>query len=305
MCIWQGRFWRAHHKQALAVCAGREICLKMMVPFIYYKEILLKASHFSHLKISAVALSCLISTASFAADAPKTDGMWRGVGTAAFAITSGNTSSTSLLLNADTSRATEADKISLGAMANYARSKNNGDADSKTTSNKWGLFGQYDFNLTPELFAFGRVGFDSDKIIDLNLRSSLAGGLGYKVINTTDTTFTVFGGLGYTLDKYSVNQTVGNKTDSRFSRTSLYLGEESTHVLSSTVSFKQRLDLFPGLSGDKAFLAKFNAGLAVAMSSTMSLSVGVTDAYNSKPPVGVKKNDLGIFTGVNVKFGAP
>jgi putative salt-induced outer membrane protein len=272
--------------------------------YINSKEILLKASHLSHIKLSIIALSCVLSTTAFAADAPKADGMWRGVGTAALALTAGNTTSNSLLLNAETSRATEMDKISLGATANYARSKSNGDAKSKTTSNKWGLFGQYDYNLTPELFAFGRLGFDSDKLIDLTLRSALAGGVGYKVVNTTDMTFTVFGGLGYTMDKYSVSQTVGKKTDTSFKRASLYLGEESSHVLSPTVSFKQRLDLYPGLSGDKAFLAKFNAGLAVAMSSTMSLSVGLTDTYNSKPPVGVKKNDLGLFTGINVKFGA-
>ena len=58
------------------------------------------------------------------------------------------------------------------------------------------------------------------------------------------------------------------------------------------------------MSGDKAFLAKFNAGLSVAMSNTMNLTVGVTDAYNSKPGAGLKKNDFGLFTGVNVKFGA-
>jgi hypothetical protein len=36
----------------------------------------------------------------------------------------------------------------------------------------------------------------------------------------------------------------------------------------------------------------------------LSLNVGVTDTYNSKPALGFTKNDLGLFTGVNVKFGA-
>ena len=42
----------------------------------------------------------------------------------------------------------------------------------------------------------------------------------------------------------------------------------------------------------------------VAMSGTMSLTVGLTDSYNSKPPAGSKKNDVAVFTGLNVKFGA-
>jgi len=76
------------------------------------------------------------------------------------------------------------------------------------------------------------------------------------------------------------------------------------HRLSPTVSLKQRLDLYPGVSGDKAVLATFNAGLSVAMSTTLSLTVGLTDSYNSKPPLGTKSSDLGLFTGINVKFGA-
>ena len=247
-------------------------------------------------------LAGLVAASGAAQAQIKTDGLWRGSGGLAFSATSGNNRSNSLQLNADALRATTADKITLGAAANYASNKNSG--TKETTSNKWGMFGQYDFNLTPRLFAFGRLGLDGDELIDLNLRSSVAAGLGYKLIDSKETSFEVFGGVGYTTDKYDVAQTIGNKTDTRFSRTSLYLGEASSHQLSATTSFKQRLDLYPGLTGDKAKLAKFTASLNVAMSSTLGLTLGVVDTYNSKPPAGAKKNDLGVFTGVTVKFGA-
>ena len=55
---------------------------------------------------------------------------------------------------------------------------------------------------------------------------------------------------------------------------------------------------------DKAVIAKFTAGLGVAMSSTLNLTVGLTNNYNSKAPAGTKKNDAGLFMGVNVKLGA-
>jgi putative salt-induced outer membrane protein len=251
-------------------------------------------------KWAALAAACVLSTNAMAQ--AKTDGLWRGLGGAALSSTSGNTNSSSFLLTAEASRATATDKISLGGMANYARNKTDG--VRKTTSKKWATFGQYDFNLTPDLFAFGKLGLEGDALIDLSLRTSLASGLGYKIINTEPNTFTVFGGLGYVTDKYSVAQTVGAKTATSFSRVSLYVAEESTHQITPTVAFKQRLDVYPGFSGDKAILAKFMAGLSVAMSSTLNLTVGLTDSYNSKPPVGFKKNDLGLFTGINVKFGA-
>jgi putative salt-induced outer membrane protein len=252
------------------------------------------------IKLAAVAGLSLSAAAALAQD--KTDGLWRGAGGAALAATSGNTSSSSVLLNADAQKATTTDKVTLGAAINYARNKNSG--VNQTTANKWGAFGQYDYKLSPALYVFGRLGLDSDQLVDLNLRSSVAGGLGYKLISTPTTTFELLGGAGYSSDRYDSTQTIAGKTGTRFSRSSLYVAEASAHQLSPTVSFKQRLDLYPGLSGDKAMIAKFVAGLAVALNSTMNLNVGLTDTYNSKPAAGTKANDLGLFTGINVKFGA-
>jgi putative salt-induced outer membrane protein len=251
-------------------------------------------------RLTLVTLACLATTAAHAQI--KTDGQWRGAGGAAFAATSGNSNSTAMSINADMARATTADKISFGANSNYARSKVDG--KTSTTANKWSGFGQYDYNLSPRLFAFGKLGLEGDELTDLALRTSLAAGLGYKVIDTKETAFSVFGGAGYTVDQYDTAQTIGSKTGKSFSRASVFLGEESSHTLSASTTFKQRLELYPGISGDKAMLAKFSAGLGVAISSTLNMTVGLVDTYNSKPPVGTKKNDLGVFTGINIKFGA-
>lgn len=255
---------------------------------------------FDSIKLVACAAAFVAGGSAIAQD--KTDGLWRGNGGAALSATSGNTTTSSVLLSADAVKATTADKVTLGAAINYARNKSGG--KNETTSNKWGAFGQYDYNLSPKLFVFGRLGLDSDKLVDLNLRAAVTGGLGYKLISTKETSFELMAGAGYSTDSYDTRQTIGGKTDTRFSRTSLYLGEKSSHQISPTVSFKQQLDLYPGLTGDKAVLAKFTAGLGVAMSSTLNLTVGLTDNYNSKPAAGNKSNDIGFFTGVNVKFGA-
>lgn len=250
----------------------------------------------------AASLAAAAPLAALAQDAPKTDGLWRGVAGASLAATSGNTSTQALAVNVDAARLTTADKIATGAFVNYGKNKVAG--VSTTTANKWAAFGQYDFNLGPRTVAFGRLGLEGDGLADLDLRTALAGGLGYKVVDEKDTKFTVYGGVGYSTDKYGVAKTIAGTTDTSFSRTSLYLAEESSHQLSATTSFKQRLDLFPGVSGDKAVLAKFTAGLSVAMSSALSLTVGLQDSYNSKPAAGQKKNDMTLLTGINMKFGA-
>jgi putative salt-induced outer membrane protein len=254
----------------------------------------------SFVKQSLIVVAGLAASGAWAQ--AKTDGLWRGAGGAALSATAGNTSSNSLLLNAETTKATAGDKITLAAAVNRAQSKTDG--VNKTTADKWAGNGQYDLNLSPQLFVFGKLGLESDKLVDLSLRTTLAGGLGYKLISTEQTSFEIFGGLGYSTDSYGSDRTIAGKTARSFSRASIYLAEASAHQLSPTVSLKQRLELYPGISGDKALLAKFSASLNVAMSDTLSLNVGLTHTHNSKPPAGTKSGDTGLFTGVNVKFGA-
>lgn len=231
----------------------------------------------------------------------KTDDQWRGTGGAALAYTSGNSDTSSLALTADLSKANAIDKISFNGFYNYARSTSNGIRN--TTADKWGAFGQYDYNLTPRTYVFGKLGLEGDKLIDLNLRASLAGGAGYKLIDTDTTSFNLFGGVGYSRDAYDSVQTIHGRMDTHFSRSSLLLGEESSHKISDSTSFKQRLEFSPGVSGDKAKLAKFTAGLNVAMTSTLALTVGLTDTYNSQPPAGSVSNDVAVFTGISYKIG--
>jgi putative salt-induced outer membrane protein len=247
-------------------------------------------------------VAAVVLCATAASAQVKTDGQWRGVGGAALSATSGNTSSTSFALNADMQRATTSDKIAFGAAANYARGKVDG--QNKTTADRWSGYGQYDYNLSSALFVFGKLALEGDKLTDLSLRSTVAAGVGYKIIDTKETAFSVFGGGAYSSDKYDVAKIVDGKTDTRFSRSSVMLGEEFSHQLAANTTFKQRLEVYPGLSGDKAVLTKLTAGLGVAVSSTLNLTVGLTHNYNTKPPAGQKKGDLLVFTGINVKFGA-
>ncbi len=285
----------------MEVCANPAWSPLALRPVAYPKRPEGVSVRLSHpLQPLLMAALTLASTAAFAQT--KADGLWRGAGGAAFSATSGNGDTTSFLLNADMAVATARDKISLGGAYNYGRSKAGN--VSTTNSNKWNGFGQYDYNLSPQLFVFGKLGLEGDEVSKLDLRSSLAGGLGYKIIDTKETSFSVFGGLAYSSDKYSVRQNIGGKTDTRFSRSSLFLGEESSHQLSASTAFKQRLELYPGLSGDKAQIAKFASGLTVAMSGTLSLNLGLTANHNSEPPRGQKATDYGVFTGVNVKLGS-
>ena len=122
------------------------------------------------------------------------------------------------------------------------------------------------------------------------------------MIKAANTTFDVFGGLGYTSDTYKSPMVIDGASRDSYGYMGLLLGEESTHKLSETTAFKQRLVLVPNLKNRGEFRATWDASLGVAMSKSLNLNVGVAMAHNSEPGAGRKATDTLLTTGVSVKF---
>lgn len=240
-----------------------------------------------------LALGLAAAVAAQAQATVKNDGQFRAALGLGAALSSGNTKTTNLAITADGVRATDADKLSLYGNLQYARS------NGTTTADQLRLGARYDKNLSAQLFAFGSLDLERNKFANLNLRAQLGAGLGWHVIKSASTTFDVFGGLGYVSDKYKAPDASGRDS---YGYMSLLLGEESTHKLSDTTSFKQRLVVVPNLKNRGEFRANWDAGLAVAMSKTMNLNVGFSAAHNSDPGPRLKSTDTLLTTGISVKF---
>lgn len=255
-------------------------------------------------KISLLGMASLLACASaFAADAPPADGQWRGAAGAGFSMATGNARNTALNLTADAARVTAVDKWTVYGQALYAESKKNN--ETTTNANLWRLGTRYDHNITEQIFGFGGLDLEHDQLKHLNLRGLLSAGVGYHVIKTADTTWDVFGGLAYEANRYmSPGVVINDETRRSYTSPSLLLGEESTHRLTETTSFRQRLVVYPYLRDSGEYRAVFDAGLAVAMTKTMNLTLSFQDRYDSMASSPVKQNDTLFIAGVNMKFGA-
>lgn len=239
---------------------------------------------------------CSIGSLALAQATLIPDGQFRATLGLGASISSGNTSSKNLSLNADGVRLTEQYKTSLYGNAQYARS---GDT---TTSEQARLGGRQDYNLSNVMFAFGGLDFERNKFSNLKLRSQLGAGLGFHAIKTASTTWDLFGGVAYIEDHYFDSMLVNSSLRRSYGYPGLLLGEESTHKLTSTTSAKQRLTLVPNLDNRGEYRANWDAGLAVAMSKAINLNVGLSFARNTDPGPGRKKNDTLFTTGVSMNF---
>jgi putative salt-induced outer membrane protein len=241
----------------------------------------------------ALSLTTLFSIASGTVHAQdKPDGQWHGASGVGFSFASGNTSSNALSITGDTSKETSADKITLYGLMLRAESKTAGVTNK--TSDLMKVGGRYAWNINDRLYAFGGGELERNQLIGLDLRKSVNAGLGYKVIRDATTTFDVFGGIGWSGFDYKAPAVDRSGAE-------LLLGEESTHKLSPTVSFKQRFVYYPGAKeiGNRA---TFDAGLSAALAGNLSANVTLSNRYQSKVAIGAKTTDTLLLVGVGYKF---
>jgi putative salt-induced outer membrane protein YdiY len=238
------------------------------------------------------SLPLILSSAICAADPPKPDGEWRGSFGAGLSAATGNTDSTSFNINGDAVRATPIDEWDFGTTALYGTKTSDG--ESSETANLARAFGKYDRNINDQIFGFGSLDFEHDKLQELDLRSVFALGLGYHLIKTDSTIFDVSSGVTYNHETY---------TDLVRSSEEIVVAEETSHKLSDTTSIKQRFAIYPNLTESGQYRAQFDASLVTSLSEHLSLQMSVSDRYQSNPLPDIKKNDLLFLTSVNFKFG--
>lgn len=245
---------------------------------------------FRTLAVAAAAVALASPLAVHAQD--KQDGLWHGDASLGGALSSGNNDSMTLSVNANTTRATTQDKISLYGVGNYGRTKVDG--VKSTSADLLRLGGRYDFNLSPDWFAFGAAEGETDKAgAGVRDRYSLNGGMGYHVLREERHTFDVFGGVGYTDTRF-----IDGTSDTGAQG---LLGEESKHKLTDTTSFKQRLTYHPK-SGDLGTRVNLDAGLSTQISGGWTLNTGLSSHYNSVVPEGLKKTESLLTVGFGYKF---
>lgn len=256
---------------------------------------------------ASCAAFCASSTLAFA-DPPKDDGLWRGALSASLAVASGNTQSTNFNIGADGVKATKDDKLSVFLTSLYGTRKVDGATERTANRTRGGL--RYDYNLSDRTFVFGLAEAEQDKIANLDSRILVGAGFGYKIIKEKDTTFDIFGGVSYKQDRNTVTSVIEIPPPARTvttressNATELVLGEESSHKLSDTTSFKQKLTVYPNVSDSGKYRAQFDAGFVTAIASGINFQVTLSNRYNSDVPAGVKKNDTLLLTGINIALG--
>jgi putative salt-induced outer membrane protein len=236
----------------------------------------------------------IVATAAFAQTVPKPDGQWRGSIGLSAAAARGNTESTTFGANADLIRQTQVDKMGFYLQDIYGTSRNSS-GQRNTSAQIFRAGGKYDRNITEKIYGYGALEYEHDKLAGVKQRILPQGGIGLHVIKSETTTFDVFAGLAYNHTMYYVDPTTRD--------TEVVIGEESTHKLTASTSFKQRLAMYAPYDDLSDSRTQFDAGLTTVVIGGWNLVVNFTYRQNNAPPIGKKKSDSLIFTGLQYSWG--
>ena len=241
--------------------------------------------------VTTAVVFAALSGSAFAQTATVPDGLWRGALGAGLSAASGNTDSVTYTINGDIVKQRTWDKLSGYVQGVYGRRDVDGRTERSADQQRGGIL--YNRDYTERRFVFGALDLERNKLINLNLRSVVATGVGYHVIKRPDLTFDVSTGPAYNIENYSALNREGIEW---------LIAEESTHTLSQTVSFRQRLGVYPSLKESGEFRAVFDAGLVFKVARSWAATVTLNNRYQSNPLPGVKQNDLLLVTGIQYVF---
>lgn len=199
---------------------------------------------------------------------------WKGEGQIGATQSSGNSTTVGLTAGLGLTRESLRWRFSLRALADYQR--NNG----QTSRNQMLFAFEPNYRFNERLFAYGLAQYERDRFAGFTSRTTLSGGLGYRVIAQP-------------------NFTVDVKAGPAWRKTS-YIGEPAASDLTGLAALNARWAISRTLTlteDANALYSRDNTNLnsltslSAKLSNALSARVSYQITNNSNPPAGFKKTD--------------
>ncbi|MGH7305890.1 MAG: DUF481 domain-containing protein [Candidatus Rokuibacteriota bacterium] len=220
---------------------------------------------------------------------------WTGSFVANAMITTGNSETENFGVSLNAVRRSEIDRITLGGAYYYGRQEDKDTGAKETTIDNWYVLGKYDYFLTKHFYLYGSVRVEQDKIADLDLRLTLAGGAGYQWFETP--TFNLFTetGLAWVYEDYQG----GDKDDYLAARFAYHVDWTPHKVL----KLFHNLEWLPDVTD---WFGNYNlnvdAGLRATIYEGLFAEAKIELRRDNTPAPGAKKDDVRYLFGVGWAF---
>lgn len=225
-------------------------------------------------------------------DHPRLFDLWTGFFDLGFALTRGNSRTSTFNTAFDAVRQTRTDKATVYFTQVYSGSTVNNVSSTTAQAVRGGI--SYDHNVSPRVFLNVFNDYEYDRFQNLDLRFVVGGGAGYHVFKTEATKLDVLAGADYDRDSYSDN--------TRRSSAEGFGGDDLTYKVSGITALTQSARFFENLSDTGEYRLNFDLGTVTTLRKWLNWQVTASDRFLSNPPPGRQRNDLLLTTGLRVTF---
>jgi putative salt-induced outer membrane protein YdiY len=217
---------------------------------------------------------------------------WTGYLDLGLSLVRGNADATTYTVNGNGVRTKQRNKVTMYFNSLYARNQalSTVTADLRRGGIRW------EWNLSPKQFTFVSGDFEADALQQLNLRAVGGAGLGRHVLKTKRHTLDLFAGATANHESFY--------TLSRLTAEAL-LSEETSHKISNSVSFKQKISVFPNLTEFGQYRITADSSAVTNVLRWLAWQVTFSDRYLSNPIPGSVRNDILVSTGIRFTLSPP
>jgi putative salt-induced outer membrane protein YdiY len=216
--------------------------------------------------------------------------LWTATLGGGLALASGNTHSLSYNLALDVAYGTKT-----GNMLRWTGLYLRGTQNDILTVNRLSLGVRNEYTFSPRGFTFARIDYLHDTFKRIDFFAAPAVGLGYKIVETPATRFSIDLGAGSVTER-----NLGNtpKTTGAVQAT-----ETLQHQLNSSASIKHTITTVWNTDTSGSALFTGSLGLATRISSRFQLSVDLLDTYKTRPPTTTtERNDINVVVAITAKY---
>jgi putative salt-induced outer membrane protein YdiY len=206
------------------------------------------------------------------------------------ALTNGNTDTRNINLTAGLVRDPKTKNVTKGTFT-YLR----GSQSDILNLDRTAVNIRHEYTVSARTFVFGQVDYMRDKFKDIIFLWVPTAGVGYKLVNTTNTLLTVDGAAGGLIEK-NPGRTLSKSG-------SLVPSQRFTQKLSSSAAVTESLSTIFKTKDFGDSLSTFTLGLTTTLVRKLELKLEFIDSYKNKPTdPKLKKNDTAFVTAFVVKF---
>jgi putative salt-induced outer membrane protein YdiY len=238
---------------------------------------------------SWIAAPTAVCAQDLPAAPPERPPTWTGTLGGGLALTSGNTDSLTYNLALDLLLTLPENELRWTGL--YLRGRLN----DVEVVNRLSLGIRDEYTFSPRVFVYGKIDYlhDTFKLIDYFVAPAV--GLGYKIVETPATRFSIDLGGGSVTER--------NPGDQSKTTAGIQAGETLQHSLNANASIKHFTTAVWNTNDLASSLITTSIGLATRISTRFQLSIDLIDSFKTRPPTPTtERNDINVIVAITAKY---